>query len=395
MKPSSKTNIFEHITGEPGKIAALDGLRALAIFFVIFRHGLISFKLYFPEVYKNIQDTNFVTWMLNGWVGVDLFFVLSGFLIGYHLLLSWDKGSQSRIIFFGKYWLKRVLRTFPLYYAVIIIICFELIPLYGHTSRNMSADLGIHALFLQDYYGTNFLTPLWSLATEEKFYLVCPFIIWLIFKMLERNTFLALISTLVIFLPLALRLNSLDGTITSYIDFFWRLRAPFHLALDGLLIGLLTSFVFYYKPVNNFISKVGNTTFILTFISITILMIVNPWMSDNSQWTMTVILIFVFSILFGVLIYSSMYISGPLNALMGSKFLRFFSRVSYSLYLTHMLLIPLSYFLMSQLKVLFLPVYLVLSLYLGIYILLSLALSMLLHLVVERPFLKLKGRVSY
>src|SRR5690606_23792616 len=106
---------------------------------------------------------------LNGWVGVDLFFVLSGFLIGFHLLTHWpDNGVLLQ--FFAKFWLKRILRTFPLYYATIVIVLLNIIPGYEFLSDDIWSEVYIHLVFMQDYLGTNILPTLWSLATEEKFY---------------------------------------------------------------------------------------------------------------------------------------------------------------------------------------------------------------------------------
>src|SRR5262249_5665933 len=109
---------------------------------------------------------------LGGWVGVNLFFVLSGFLITGILL-----DTNFRADYYKRFYLRRALRILPLYYAVLVLLL-----LLGHAGlvpRHVSwAFLGLSAIYLSNI--TNlFGVPmqygvLWSLAVEEHFYLLWP-----------------------------------------------------------------------------------------------------------------------------------------------------------------------------------------------------------------------------
>lgn len=151
---------------------ALDGLRGLAIIAVVWHnsaltghweiHGVLGKAL---NLFANL-----------GWLGVQLFFVLSGFLIT-GILLD-QKGTQHQ---FRNFYMRRMLRIFPLYYAVLII-AFVLVPLWGVTPiwsvPNKSQEIWYWT------YLVNWIIPVvgsggglshfWSLAVEEQFYLLWP-----------------------------------------------------------------------------------------------------------------------------------------------------------------------------------------------------------------------------
>jgi peptidoglycan/LPS O-acetylase OafA/YrhL len=153
-------------------IPALDGVRGLAILLVL-AHNLNPFEGGgFVEQAVGLA-TNF------GWTGVQLFFVLSGFLITGILLDTRDSPGYYRG-FFGR----RVLRIFPLYYGVLVI-ALVVLPHLGLAPPRLLADRD-HRIWLWTYL-VNWTEPLgagvaafphfWSLAVEEQFYLVWPFVI--------------------------------------------------------------------------------------------------------------------------------------------------------------------------------------------------------------------------
>ena len=160
---------------QKGRIAALDGLRGIAILLVCFHHYTQQIPLQGPV------DNGFYAIVNSTWVGVDLFFVLSGFLITG--ILCDARGSQY---FFRVFWLRRCLRIFPPYYLLLAIL-FLILPLLGPPpALRVAAEPAWFWL-----YGANLLTAwhgwpdrpvahLWSLAIEEQFYLVWPFLIYLL-----------------------------------------------------------------------------------------------------------------------------------------------------------------------------------------------------------------------
>jgi peptidoglycan/LPS O-acetylase OafA/YrhL len=158
-------------------IPALDGVRGLAILLVIAFHARV--------VFGNTSEIPYPLYRVLGlgWSGVDLFFVLSGFLITGILLDSRDSPR-----YFSTFYARRALRIFPLYFcyvaAVLVVVRFGWLMVAG-------ADLwkGTNPWWYVTYllnwkadhgYNDLFLGHLWSLAIEEQFYIVWPTVVWLV-----------------------------------------------------------------------------------------------------------------------------------------------------------------------------------------------------------------------
>lgn len=385
--------LIVYIAGDAGKISSLDGIRAFAIILVLGRHGIVSYN----ESFEKNFDNNFVSnILLNGWLGVDLFFVLSGFLIGFHLLSSWPTGKDRRVTFFGQYWLKRILRTFPVYYFVILLIVFDFIPFYQHNSRDIQTELFIHLTFLQDYYGTNLLVPMWSLATEEKFYLICPLLLWGLLMLKNNRLALGLSLLLLIFLPFSFRISSImDNSPSGYAEFFWTTRAPFHLALDGLLMGVSIAFLNSFKTSASTGKKNSNIVLVILMLTTMILLAMSNWLSGVNGWLIPTIMIFIFSLLFALIVYFSINCTGLVKKFLSSVLLRFISKISYCLYLVHMLMLPLTVYLCQVFLATEAHALTLMLVYFVLYLILSVIISVIIHLFIEKPFLYLKGKVSY
>lgn len=151
----------------------IDGLRALAVISVVIFHA-------------------FPTLMPGGFVGVDIFFVISGFLIGTILLKSMDRGTFS----FSDFYARRIRRIFPALTLVLISCWFigKLVLLPNEMtelSKHIVAGAGFVANFALWYESGYFdiaaelkpLLHLWSLAIEEQFYLLFPIILWTAWKL--------------------------------------------------------------------------------------------------------------------------------------------------------------------------------------------------------------------
>lgn len=160
-----------------GHIAELDGLRGIAILLVLLHH-------FWP---KEGWLKQFEHHAHLGWIGVDLFFVISGFLISGILLDTRDNPG-----YFRNFYARRGLRIFPLYYA-FLLLAFSVIPTVQggpYFETEFLKESG-SPLWYACYLGnvreaiTNrepayILAPLWSLSIEEQFYITFPLLIWLI-----------------------------------------------------------------------------------------------------------------------------------------------------------------------------------------------------------------------
>jgi peptidoglycan/LPS O-acetylase OafA/YrhL len=187
----------------PGRILQLDGLRGMAVTLVIFYH---YFSLDFP-----LPPGGFLSYLKvpfrMGWCGVDLFFVLSGFLIGGILLDA--KGSHR---YFQTFYLRRFHRILPVYYlwiGVYFLIAFTLLRHLPDSFKVKPESWTIvptYVFFVQNlvkkqlsWFAVAWLSPLWSLAVEEQFYLFMPLLV----RFFSKRRLLFLLLTAIAGAPLA------------------------------------------------------------------------------------------------------------------------------------------------------------------------------------------------
>ncbi|MBL7817606.1 MAG: acyltransferase [Saprospiraceae bacterium] len=175
--------------------SGLNALRFFAAYFVVLHHGeTIRAKYGLP----NFEHYSFFR---NGSLAVSFFFVLSGFLITY-LLLSEIRKTHD--ISLSKFYMRRVLRIFPLYYLLVFIgliaIPFFLNVIhFPNTQPYSTAEGGVLFLFFLSFvvnalFGSHFLEPLWSIGVEEYFYLI-----WApLFKFFKQHILAVITSVIII-----------------------------------------------------------------------------------------------------------------------------------------------------------------------------------------------------
>ena len=141
-----------------------DLLRAIAILWVLLFHGLVA-GIYSPV-------TLVARW---GWMGVDLFFVLSGYLIGSQLLKSCVQGAKPAI---GRFYLRRAFRILPAY--LVVGAFYFALPFFRETRdiEPLWQFLTFTENLLIDYAHDKAFSHVWSLCVEEHFYLVFPLLVW-------------------------------------------------------------------------------------------------------------------------------------------------------------------------------------------------------------------------
>ncbi len=341
----------------------LDGLRGIAVLLVLFRHAAREY------VNHTGDEALWLRPLLNGWIGVDLFFVLSGFLIATNVLAAVvDEGLPLRA-----YLWRRVRRIVPAYYVVLLVVAGGCLPFFPPPEKGLWISVAYHLLFLQDYLPANIVVAFWSLGVEEKFYLLVPGLLIPLARA-RLGIQLAVVAGLGV-LPPVLRYLTWQAhpEITTYAACFGVLRSPFHLAADGMAVGVMIALLIRagveLKPSVRAGLFATATAVIFGLLS-------RPFLLESVSFWSVVALFVVLAWTFGAMVLAS--VSGPTFAspILGHPALGWVGRVSYSLYLVHMLFLGVSYRQFGHLG--FLP-------FLGAFAMYTLVSALALHHLVERP----------
>ncbi|HEU5245899.1 MAG TPA: acyltransferase [Candidatus Udaeobacter sp.] len=213
----------------------LDLLRALAIVVVVIYHAaLFGFQL--PGRVDRF-----------GWIGVDLFFVLSGYLIGGQLLALL---ARDRRINLGRFFTRRALRIMPAYFVVLAV--YFLLPPWREYSE-MSQPLWKFLLSVQNIalHGGTAFSHAWSLAVEDQFYLALPFLLLFLFR---RPRAAIIIPCLIVIGGIGLRAflaaqnPSVDGGGVSFRGFQAWIYYPTWTRLDPLVFGVVLAAIEQFRP---------------------------------------------------------------------------------------------------------------------------------------------------
>lgn len=218
-----------------GQLGALDFLRTCAVLMVILFHLREAYLLHGGEA-SLLTRLPLVKY---GIFGVDLFFVLSGYLIGKQL---WKELATSGTIHIPRFLVRRGLRIWPLYYAFIALNAILLLPShYRHSNATWWSD----ALYLSNYTNSGIVDGSWSLCTEEQFYLLLPLLLLAassIVLLRERSWWLwALLALLPVIRVAEWRIGT--GDFGQHNEFFVKYMSfPIHVRCDGLFAGVLVAY---------------------------------------------------------------------------------------------------------------------------------------------------------
>ena len=208
----------------------LDVLRSIAI--------LLVFGGHFAGTFQARDWVNALPVVHFGWTGVDLFFVLSGFLIGMQLLKELKRTGNIRI---GRFLLRRGMRIWPLYYALILFLLVE-IALVGRSPSGIVAD----TLYVSNYFH-NQVGGGWSLSTEEQFYILAPLLLLVGFRVLKKERLWILPLAVVVCLNIT-RAIVIHHSSLPEADLRQKLYLPMYTHADGLAVGLLLAWGYVFRP---------------------------------------------------------------------------------------------------------------------------------------------------
>jgi peptidoglycan/LPS O-acetylase OafA/YrhL len=218
----------------------LDLLRATAILWVMLFHAMTEGL---GRPLRPVGDL--------GWMGVDLFFVLSGYLIGSQLLKSYARGETPSV---GSFYMRRAFRILPAYW--VVLACYFLFPA-AREARGIQPAwqfLTFTENLLVDYEHNRAFSHAWSLCVEEHFYLFVPVLIWLLMRRSSWRVTAAVCAA--IFLGgIAARAwiwrHGLDGGVilaTQPWRFVELVYYPTYVRLDGLMAGMILAAVQWFRP---------------------------------------------------------------------------------------------------------------------------------------------------
>jgi peptidoglycan/LPS O-acetylase OafA/YrhL len=356
------------------RLRELDFLRGIAIIMVLLRH---------------IPLFQFTTIM--GWIGVDLFFVLSGFLVSGLLFREYIKFGNIRPKLFL---IRRGFKIYPIYFIFYLLYLIPLIIKNEFDIIGFIADM----TFTQNYiWGWGYAYPAtWSLAVEEHFYFLFASFLWLGLKfdknILKPNTESQSISSkkfewIVITLLIVVFLLRVFSTVIVPQQVVRNFTMT-HLRIDSLLFGVLVSYLFYFKKMEfeKLFTKNSSLLYVLCFLGILWTPFIEPVPS-------VLVKTFGFSILyvsFGILLIIFLLknnINNILNKIFTANIVNIVSKIgycSYSIYIIHTFAITCCHYFFGD----------GLNRYLFFVIAstISIVSGMLMTYIIEKYFLKLRDK---
>ena len=302
---------------------SLDGFRAISVMMVI------AFHLYLKSQY---------TWyyhLANGALGVDIFFIISGFLITTLLLKERAKNGSINL---KNFYIRRVLRIFPaayVYLSTIVVVC--LVLKYSIDKINMIACF----TYLADFSSigrkhTNWATGhFWSLAVEEQFYLFFPL---LLVKNIKAYVWMLLFILVIlpVYFVVVGAFASLDFKILYFITHFL-------IKFQGIAIGSMTSLLVFQKIID--LEKVKFNKIIINVLNIFLLVSIFYLGYEDFFSVKGMLKDEVISIQVATLIIINIFFPKDnfFYYFLNNKVIKFFGVLSYSIYIWHILFTDITY----------------------------------------------------
>lgn len=378
-------------------IPELDGLRGLAILMVLLWHFVFG---RFAGANSPIEEGSLLSYLvapgLLTWSGVDLFFVLSGFLIGGILLDARESPNYFKAFYMRRFW-----RIVPIY-AVVVALFFLVVALGVDFLTPMQPDpipWYSYVTFTQNFWMAaeglgigNFLNITWSLAIEEQFYLTLPFLIRYV-----KQPYLTYLLIGLVFAAIAVRLLLYFLTSGSWVTIYVLMPAR----ADALMLGVLGALMVRNFAVRGFL--LANRGLCLAFLAVASVGVgvfaFNGWLFFSPQmmtFGYTLLAVFYLSIL----LFAVLHNDGILGRIMRNRALMWLGSIAYGTYLLHILAIFISGWLLRNFLVgEFIAETFGLTAYTVVMILLSLTLTLTVASIswkyFEQPMTKIGKRFKY
>ena len=345
----------------------LNGVRGLSVFIVIFSHAIFfpmfnSFKHDTKMLHDFIyQIPTFLSFLYSGDKVVDIFFILSAYLLSSQLFIEISKYNKINLF---NFYIKRIFRIFPVYIIALILFSLAYRPsFYPHVVHSI--------LFIDNIMGTSIVPVGWSLALEVQFYLVLPFLIWFCHK-IKLFTPLFLVSLVVASVvfrylvclkyPVLYETKWFDFIINGHDFYEKQLYFPTYVRFAPLVLGMLWAYTEQSKRAMNILRSLSTP---VVFIIFTIALIVgyyslrfpffhkDVWFYQpfnptvNMWWIMLHRVFFSFSIIVVFMIVDlrqlPQLVTKVLDLIFSNKYWRVISQLSYPMYLFHFPFVGVGY----------------------------------------------------
>ncbi len=363
------------------RIFGLDVMRAAAILFVVFSHALWIF----PEASGTLVEIL----RLMGVMGVEIFFVLSGFLIGRILFRIFTKEDfKTRDL--NYFLIRRWFRTLPNYYLVLLIN----IGIVLYFGRELPDSIFSYFFFLQNAVdGMDiFFTESWSLPIEEFAYIICPFLFYIIFlfplKVSRQKLFLYVTLFIIAFFLCTKIIYNINNPVSDITYWNINLKAVVLYRIDAIYYGVLAAYISLIHP-HRWKSKPEMLLILgfLLFLLLHFLIGTKQLTVEEYPFLWNVVYLPFCSI---CIAFSLPYLSGLKTAASYiSMPITFISVISYGMYLLH-------YSIILQLMRYFKPIEMLTFneklVFAGIYLTLTICLAFVLYRIYEKPMMDIRDK---
>ena len=376
------------------RMMQLDVLRGIAILMVLLRHPVVEWTK------AGIMRASMLFLWKIGWTGVDLFFVLSGFLIGGLLFKEILKTGRLDV---KRFFIRRGLKIWPPYCLLIIALFFRL--LFEHKGiRGAFITLVPNLIHLQNYmdqwsHGHHYASlrgHTWSLAVVEHLYLALPIFLLLLTRRWKNVNALSMIPFTAIATsssPARPCGSSPTGIAPSAVGTH---QYPTHLRIDGLFFGVLFAYLYHMKPA--LLGRIAHHKWALLIFGLLLVLPMGFFDIDDHRWMWTIGFTMLY-VGYGCILLACVYTAlgdGPLGSIIFSlpaRLLAWIGLFSYSIYLWQADLgsIPTRHWIMPHLPQQ--PTSLNWALSTALYLVVTILAGIVMSKLIEMPILALRDRL--
>jgi len=349
---------------------ALDGMRAICILLVLISH-----------TDRNAPAEKMWNW-LSGYLGVPIFFVLSGFLITTLSLREEDKNGSLSL---AGFYCRRLFRICPLYFLVLALYAALSFGVMQNRQHEMADGLPYFMTYLNEFSPVTIFNQSWSLGIEEKFYLVWPLLAFTVWRGKTRTRF---ISTAVL-IAMPLSIGAYAGILKDPHVALW---------LPGygmIMIGCLLAEALHHRQGFAWLERLASTRWAVATLGVTLAMHTAMALVTERAGAAYALAETVYAAGAAVCLIPLLIGNVPWAPALRSRVMSFIGSRSYAIYLVHNLCVDAVQRLSPQIAA---PRIRTLALLAGT-LLMSAVVADIMHRLIEQPFIKLgrslTGRLAY